>query len=113
MGYGKIPRIVEYTPASVIYLLKQKDILERLAEQGDTTASDILMDLDSIMKNVKVTARQQSCMDLAWYQGYNYREAAKLLSITPQGVYFNLKLVTNKIAKQLDGRRKNERIRKV
>lgn len=90
-------RTIEYSTKAVVELLKQKAQLELLKERGDVTAVNLLIDLERIMEESEPTEKQLRCAELCWTDGLKLKDAGEILGITPQGVYFNLKLLKNKI----------------
>lgn len=87
----------QYTVKAVVYLLKERSALEALKEKGDIVATQILVDLDTIIAEAEPTEKQAKAMELVWVRGYKLKDAGEILGITAQGVYFNLKLFQNKI----------------
>lgn len=87
-----------YTVKSVVYLLKERSALEALKDKGDITATQILVDLDTIIAEADPTTKQAKAMELVWVRGYKLKDAGEILGITAQGVYFNLKLLQKKIS---------------
>lgn len=88
---------LHYTTKAIVYLLKERTALETLKESGDITATQILIDLDMIISESDPTVKQHRAMTLVWVEGYKLKDAGEILDITAQGVYFNLKLLQNKI----------------
>ncbi|MGV2685422.1 hypothetical protein GNF82_13620 [Clostridium perfringens] len=88
---------LQYDVKAVVYLLKERAALEALRDKGDITATQILVDLDNILKEVEPTVKQAKAVDLVWVRGYTLSDAGEILNITAQGVYFNLKLLKKKI----------------
>lgn len=88
---------LQYDVKAVVYLLKERAALEALKDRGDITATQIIVDLDSILKEAEPTAKQAKAVELVWVRGYTLSDAGEILNITAQGVYFNLKLLKKKI----------------
>lgn len=93
----KRKKTINYTVGAVVYLIKERPSLQSLRDAGDVTAAQILVDLDNIIKEAGPTEKQLQAMELVWVQGYKLQEVGDMLGITAQGVYFNLKLLRNKI----------------
>lgn len=90
-------RKLEYNVKAVVHLIKERPAIEALKESGDIVATQILADLDLIIKEASPTTKQKQAMELVWVEGYKLAEAGEKLGITAQGVYFNLKLFQKKI----------------
>lgn len=95
-------RVNNYSVAFVVSLIQS---MEKIAEaryyKEDLTASDLLMDLELIIEQARLTDKQAYILKAYWTDGYTQDEVAKTLGITQQMCEKHCRAIKKKIKKVL------------
>ena len=95
-------RASNYTVPFIISLIQNKmKIGESRFYKADLSASDMLLDLDSIIYKANLTDKQRYILDNYWIAGYTQDEVAKQLGITQQMVEKHSRAIKKKVQKIL------------
>lgn len=72
------------------------------ARNGNVEALNHLADAQHALEMAEPTEPQLKAVELVWVKEYSLTDAGKILGITPQGVRFNLQLLSVKLQKVVD-----------
>lgn len=92
-----------YTVDFIVAIVQNWDKLSATANyKSEFLASDMLLDLEIILKKAKLTDKQQLILDKHWREGYTQEEVAITLGITQQMVEKHCRAIKKKIEKILN-----------
>lgn len=95
-------KVNNYTVPFIVSLIQSREkIAEARYYKEDLTASDLLMDLELIIQQARLTDKQAYILKKYWIEGYTQEEVAKTLGITQQMTEKHCKAVKKKIKKVL------------
>lgn len=90
---------------SVPFMVSLAQNSEKISEQrfyrGDISASDLLMDLEILIKTAEFTDKQLFILNHYWIQGYTQEDVADKLGITQQMVEKHTRAIKKKIDRVL------------
>ena len=95
-------RATKYTVPFIISLIQNKyKIGESRFFKSDLAASDMLMDLECILEESKLTDKQDYILNNYWIAGFTQEEVAKQLGITQQMIEKHSRAIKKKIKRTL------------
>lgn len=95
-------KVLDYSVPFVVGLLQNMDkISEKRYYKADLSASDLLLDLELIVRKANLTDKQFYILTHYWIEGYTQEEVAQNLGITQQMVEKHTRAIKKKIHKIL------------
>ncbi len=91
-----------YTLQEIESGLRNSDYYYSSARAGNMGALIHLIDSEYALECAEPTEAQMKAVELVWRQEHSLTEAGEILGITPQGVRFNLQLLSVKLKKVVD-----------
>lgn len=91
-----------YTLQEIEHGLRNEDYFYSSAHNGNEDAIVLLADSQMALHRAEPTKAQLNAMELVWKREHTLQEAGDKLGITPQGVRFNLQLLSVKLKKVVD-----------
>ncbi|WP_447622787.1 sigma factor-like helix-turn-helix DNA-binding protein [Bacillus cereus] len=85
-------------PKSIDLLLRHLPYMQERRFNGDYTACDILIDLETAISNADLTDRQRQVLRLVYFEDMKQRDVAISLGITAPTVNLYKRLLAQKIA---------------
>ena len=85
-------------PKSIDLLLRHLPYMQERRFNGDYAASDVLMDMETVISNADLTDRQRQVLRLVYFEDMKQTQVAVEMGITPPTVNLYKRLLAQKIA---------------
>lgn len=77
------------TQKAVKRLLNEIPKLRQMAEDGDIDATTLMLDINRVLENAKLTERQRQVIDLRYVDGLTLADVGTTLGVAPQVAHIN------------------------
>ncbi len=77
------------TQKAVKRLLNEIPKLRQMAEDGDIDATTLMLDINRVLENAKLTERQRQVIDLRYVDGLTLADVGAALGVAPQVAHIN------------------------
>lgn len=91
-----------YTTPFMLGTLTNKEKIKESTYLTGTEAVDLLIDVETLLQESKLTAKQQEVVELYYFNQMTQEEVAEKLGITQQGVLDHLKKIKVRVAKVIE-----------
>lgn len=93
---------IPYTSEFMVGAMTSRKKIEESLYFSGVDKLDLLIDIDLLIKEAKLTTRQQEVVELYFYNQYTQEEVSEVLGISQQAVLDHIKKVKVKIQKVLE-----------
>ena len=94
---------VDYTKANVQNILEHFTQFQQNAEQGNTDAVVLIVDIKEATKKAKLTDQQKKVYFYRFLREYTQDEVAEIMDISQQAISKHVELIVLKIYRELNG----------
>lgn len=91
-----------YTSSFMVGAMTNKKKIEESLYFSGVDKLDLLIDIELLLKEAKLTERQKEVVDLYFFNQYTQEEVSKVLGISQQAVLDHIKKIKNKIQKVIE-----------
>ena len=93
---------LSYTTGLMVGAMTNKKKIEESLYYSGVDKLDLLIDIDLLLVEAKLTERQKEVVELYFFLQYTQEEVSKVLGISQQAVLDHIKKIKNKIQKVID-----------
>lgn len=93
---------LSYTTGLMVGAMTNKKKIEESLYYSGVDKLDLLIDIDLLLVEAKLTERQKEVVVLYFFNQYTQEEVSKVLGISQQAVLDHIKKIKNKIQKVID-----------
>lgn len=93
---------LSYTTGFMVGAMTNKKKIEESLYYSGVDKLDLLIDIDLLLVEAKLTERQKEVVVLYFFLQYTQEEVSKVLGISQQAVLDHIKKIKNKIQKVID-----------
>lgn len=90
---------LSYTTGTMVGAMTNKKKIEESLYYSGVDKLDLLIDIDLLLEEAKLTERQKEVVKLYFFLQYTQEEVSKVLGISQQAVLDHIKKIKNKIQK--------------
>ena len=93
---------LSYTTGLMVGAMTNKKKIEESLYYSGVDKLDLLIDIDLLLVEAKLTERQKEVVELYFFLQYTQEEVSEVLGISQQAVLDHIKKIKNKIQKVID-----------
>ena len=93
---------LSYTTGLMVGAMTNKKKIEESLYYSGVDKLDLLIDIDLLLVEAKLTERQKEVVELYFFLQYTQEEVSKVLGISQQAVLDHIKKIKNKIQKVIE-----------
>ena len=93
---------LSYTTGLMVRAMTNKKKIEESLYYSGVDKLDLLIDIDLLLAEAKLTERQKEVVELYFFLQYTQEEVSEVLGISQQAVLDHIKKIKNKIQKVID-----------
>lgn len=93
---------LSYTTGLMVGAMTNKKKIEESLYYSGVDKLDLLIDIDLLLAEAKLTERQKEVVELYFFLQYTQEEVSEVLGISQQAVLDHIKKIKNKIQKVID-----------
>ena len=93
---------LSYTTGFMVGAMTNKKKIEESLYYSGVDKLDLLIDIDLLLVEAKLTERQKEVVELYFFLQYTQEEVSEVLGISQQAVLDHIKKIKNKIQKVID-----------